>query len=86
MYEIFQNVDCASSYVMHLMESILCNKYYVEKAETRFNIRLTDHQKYVKKVDATMVCKHSQQESHNFNKHAKFTIINQIRKTSKSKE
>ena len=33
-----------------------------------------------------MACKHFQQESHNFNKHAKFTIINQLTNTSKSKE
>ena len=27
-----------------------------------------------------MACKHFQQESHNFHKHAKFTIIDQLRK------
>ena len=40
----------------------------------------------MKKVDTVMACKHFQQESHNFNKHAKFTIIYQLTKTSKSKE
>ena len=33
-----------------------------------------------------MVCQHVQYESHNFNKHAKFTIIDQLTITSKSKE
>ena len=33
-----------------------------------------------------MACKQFQQESHNFDKHAKFTIIAQLTKTSKSKE
>ena len=33
-----------------------------------------------------MVCEHVQYESHNFNKHAKFTIIDQLTITSKSKE
>ena len=33
-----------------------------------------------------MVWKHFQQGSHNFNNHAKFTIIVQLTKTSKSKE
>ena len=33
-----------------------------------------------------MACKHFQQESHNFNKHVKFIIINQLTNTSKSKE
>ena len=31
-----------------------------------------------------MACKHFQQKSHNFNKHAKFTIIDQLTNTSKS--
>ena len=33
-----------------------------------------------------MVCKQFQQGSHNFNKHAKFTIIDQLTNTSKFKE
>ena len=33
-----------------------------------------------------MACKHLQQESHNFNKHAKFTITGQLTNTCKSKE
>ena len=33
-----------------------------------------------------MVCEHVQYESHNFNKHPKFTIIDQLTITSKSKE
>ena len=50
------------------MECILCNKQYVEKAGTNVNIRLNNHRKNVKKVDAIMACKQFQQESHNFNK------------------
>ena len=53
------------------MECILCNKQYVGKPETSFNIRLNNHRKDVKKVDTIMACKHFQQESHSFNKHAK---------------
>ena len=37
----------------------------------------------MKKIDAVIACKHFQQESHNFNKHAKFTIIDQLTNTSK---
>ena len=33
-----------------------------------------------------MACKHFQQESHNFDKHAKFNIIDQLGNTSKSEE
>ena len=68
------------------MECILCNKQYVGKAETSFNIRLNNHRKDVKNIDAKMACKHFLQENHNFNKHAKFTIIDQLTNTSKFKE
>ena len=49
IYKTFHNVKCASSYVICLMECILCNKQYVSKAETSFNIRLNNHRKDVKK-------------------------------------
>ena len=68
------------------MECILCNKQYVGKAETKFDKRLNNYRKDVKKVDAILTCKHFQQESHIFNKHAKFIIIDQLTNTSKSKE
>ena len=84
--KLFHNVNRVSSYVIYLMECILCGKQYVGKAETSFNIRLNNHRKDVKKVDAIMACKHFQQESHNFKKHAKLTIIDQLTKAFKSKE
>ena len=68
------------------MECILCDKQYVGKAETSFNIRLNNHRKDVKKVDAILACKHFQQESHNFKKYAKLTNIDQLTKAFKSKE
>ena len=40
----------------------------------------------MKNVDAIMACKHFQQESHNFSKHAKFTIIDQLTNISKFKK
>lgn len=67
------------------MECILCNKQLLGKAETSFDIRPNNHQKDVEKVDAIMVCKHIQQESHSFSRHAKFTIIDQLTNHSKSK-
>ena len=48
------------------MECILCNKEYVRKAETSFNMRLSNHQKDVKKLKAIMACRHFLQESLNF--------------------
>lgn len=52
IYKIFHNVNCTRSYVIHLMVCIFCDKQYVRKAETRFNLRLNNHVKmwkYVKK-------------------------------------
>ena len=68
------------------MEWILCNKEYVGERETSFNVRLNDYRKDLKKVDAIMIFKDLQQECHNFKKHAKFTIMDQLTSTFKSKE
>ena len=38
----------------------------------------------LKKADAIVTCKSFQQESHNFKKQAKFTIIDQVTNTFKS--
>ena len=51
MYKIFHNVNCVSSLVIYLKECILCNKQYVGKAETNFNVRLNNHRKDAKKVE-----------------------------------
>ena len=68
------------------MECILCSKQYVEKAGTNVNIRLNNHRKNVKKVYAIMACKHFQQESHNFKKHSKLNIVDQLTNISDSEE
>ena len=66
------------------MECILLNKQYVGKAETRLSVRLNNHRKDVKTADVITACGYFQQERHNFNKHATFTITNQLANTSKS--
>ena len=64
------------------MECTLCKLQYIGKAETPFNIRLNNHRKDAtgnnpKAIPASM---HFKQPGHNFNKHAKFTLIEQIKK------
>ena len=66
------------------MECISCNNQYV--GNTSFNIILNNHQQDLKIVDAIITCKNFQQESHNFDKHAKFTVIDKLTNTSKCKE
>ena len=62
------------------MECTFCKIQYVGKAETPFNIRLNNHSKNTnnnnpKAITASIYIK---QNGHNFNKHAKSTLIEQI--------
>ena len=68
------------------MEGILCYEEYVGKAGATFNMRLKNHRKDVQKAEPILAYKQFQQESYNLNKHAQFTIIDQLMNTSKSKE
>ena len=56
--QIFQKLNCKSGNVLHLMECTMCNEQYVEKAETAFNIRLSNHRTGVKDSNALIACKH----------------------------
>ena len=47
-FTIFHHVNCLSKYVIYLMQRMLCNKQYVGKAETSFDITLSNHRKDVK--------------------------------------
>ena len=66
------------------MECELCNIQYVGKAETAFNIRLNNHRKDVKDPKAIPADKHFNQTGHNFNKHAKFILIEQLQNIDKT--
>ena len=68
------------------MECALCNKQYVGKAKTAFNIRLNNHKKDIKNPNAILAYRHFQQQGHIFNSDAKFTIIDKLVNTSSSKE
>ena len=65
------------------MERTLCKIQYVGKAETPFNIRLNNHRKDANgnSPKAIPAFTHFKQPGHNFNKHAKFTLIEQINNT-----
>ena len=79
-FKIHHKVNCKSEYIIYLMECMLCNKQYVGKAETAFNIRLDNHRKDTKDPNAILACRHFQQQGHNFNCRAKFIV----RQTSKN--
>ena len=60
------------------MECILCKMRYVAKAETAFNLRLNNNRKDTQKPNSILACKYFQEKGHNFNKHAKFIIIDKV--------
>ena len=59
---------------------------YVGKAETAFNLRLNNHRKDTKNPNSILACKHFQEKRHDFNKHAKFIIIDKLVNLHGSKE
>ena len=82
----FFKLNCQSEYVIYLLECILCKIQYVGKAETACNLRLNNHRKDTKKSNSILVCKHSQEQEHNFNKHTKFIITDKLINVHGSKE
>ena len=69
-FKVFLYVNFKSEYVIYLVECILCNIEYGGKAESIiFNAKLNNHKKDTKKLDSILLCKHFQQQEHNFDKH-----------------
>ena len=68
------------------MECTICNKQYVGKTETPFNIRLKNHRRDTKNLNAILACRHFQQQGHKFNSHDKFVIIDKLVNTSSSED
>ena len=68
------------------MKCMLCNKQYTGKSEATFNIRLNMHRKDVNKRNSLQADKNFRLPGHNFNKHAKFTLIEQLNNTNIDKE
>ena len=64
---------------MHIMQ-------YVGKGEIAFNKRLNNHSKDIEKPNSILACKHFQKKVYNFNKHAKFIIIDKLVNLQGSKE
>ena len=84
-YKIYNKTTCKSSWLIYLMECTLCKKQYIGKSETPFNLRLNNHRKDVFKPSAPEADQHFRLPGHQFNKHAKFTLIEQLNKTNDNK-
>ena len=81
-FNIFHKLTCKSQYVTYLMECILCKIKYVGKSKTPFNLRLNNHRKHVNNLKAIPVFNHFKIHGHNFVKHVKFTLIEQLTEIS----
>ena len=68
------------------MECVLCNKQYTGKSETAFNLRLSNHRIDVNIRNSLQDDQHFRLLGHNFNKHAKFTLIEQLNDTNIDQE
>ena len=86
IFTIFDQVNCKSDFVIYLLECRKRHIQYVGKAETDFNLRLNNHRKDVYKADAILASHHFDMKDHVFNRDSSFVIIEQIRKSTLSRE
>ena len=80
-YKIYHQVNCKSSNIIYLMDCSKCHKQYVGKAQTVFNLRLNNHRKDVRRTDAIRADRHFNCPDHEFNRDAKFTVIEELKNT-----
>ena len=86
-FYIRHKLKCHSKYIIYLGFCVLCKKHqYVGKAESTFNIRLNNHRKDANKEKSIPFDEHFRCANHNFTKHARFILIEQIKDMTKSKE
>ena len=82
MFNVFHKLTCTSQYIIYLMQCILCKIQYVGNSKTPFNLRLNSRRKDVNNPKETPACNHFKIHIHKFPKHYKFTLIEQLTKTS----
>ena len=79
IFQIFHRVNCKDKNAIYLLECIKCNyKGYVGKCEIAANLRMNGHRSDTKKEDKLPVDAHVLQPGHDFERDAKFTIIEKI--------
>ena len=84
-YNIYNKLKCKSSYLIYLMECTLRKQNYTGKSETVFNIRLNNHRNDLFKISTSEVDQHFRLLGHNLNRHAKYTLIEQLNNTELDK-
>ena len=64
----------------------LCNEQYTDRSKTTFNLMLNNHRKDVDKQNSLQADQHFRLPGYNFNKHSRFTLIEQLDDTNIDKE
>ena len=84
IFKIYHNLNCKSKNVIYLIECALCqNKPYVGKSEPPSNLRTNNHRSDAKNPDSIAVDRHFfENKDHDFEKHAKITLIERLENTA----
>ena len=82
-FEIKHRVNCKTKKGTYLGLCLLCTQYqYIGKFETPWNQRLYNHRKDAKKTKSIPYDEHFRLPGHDFNKHARFIIIEALDRTT----
>ena len=71
--------NCKIEHAIYLRKCTFCNLQYVSKNKRPCNIRLNNHRKDIKDLEAILADKHFQKSSHRFNEHARLTITARLK-------
>ena len=82
----FQNVRSVTYNMQVRLKCNKCHIQYVGKGETDFHLRLNNHRKKIYKADAIPALRHFAMKDHIFNRDASFIIVEQIRKSTLSRD
>ena len=86
-YRIQHNFNCHSKNLIYLGYCILCiKKQYVGKTEPTTNLRINNHRKDCKNPKGIPFDEHFNTPNHDFNKHARIILIEQVSTTLISKK
>ena len=86
MFKIFYKLNCKRCGFIYLLQCQIWHFQYVGKSETAFNSRLNSHRKEIKAKTLILVCKQFQTSNYNFQRDAKFTLIQKKKKKEKEKK
>ena len=68
------------------MKCTLCSKKYTELSKILFNIKLSNHLRDVNKLNSLELGQYFKLPSHNFNRHGRFTLIEQLKNLNIDKD